>query len=68
MQIFNQATQKPYGYLVVDLKPITHESERLRPNILENIGELQINGGEETLRNHLSFDQQTEHIVQPHHG
>ena len=65
MQIFNQATQKPYGYLVVDLKPITRESDRLRPNILENIGELPINRYEEPLPNHWSFDQQTEHIVQP---
>ena len=25
MQIFNQATQKPFGCLVVDLKPTTHD-------------------------------------------
>ena len=35
MNMFNQATRNPYGHLVVDLKPMTHESLRLRPNILE---------------------------------
>ena len=54
---------------MVDLKFITRESDRLRPNIWENMGEyqLQINRDEETLPNHLSFEQQLEHIVHPNY-
>ena len=54
MSMFNKVTQKSYGYLVVDLKTTTHDSDRLRPNILENIGEykLPLNRGELYLPNH----------------
>ena len=64
MNVFNKATHIPFGYLLVDLKPTTYDSDRLRPNILENIGEykLQINRGELHLPDHLSFYQQQERI------
>jgi hypothetical protein len=32
---FQDATVKPYGYLVIDLKPTTPDSLRLRKNVLE---------------------------------
>ena len=35
VNVFNQPTQDPFGYLLVDLKSTTQESDRLRPNILE---------------------------------
>ncbi|XP_033741828.1 uncharacterized protein LOC117328408 [Pecten maximus] len=34
MRYFKDATQKPYGYLLVDLKPSTSESLRMRSDIL----------------------------------
>ena len=33
---FKQATSHPYGYLLIDLKPMTPEEKRLQPNILAN--------------------------------
>ena len=33
---FNEAVSKPYGYLLVDLKPNTPEHSRLKPNIISN--------------------------------
>ena len=34
MEEYKRATAKPYGYLVVDLKPDTPEHDRLKANIL----------------------------------
>ena len=34
---FEDAIQRPYGYLLVDLKPTTPESWRMRTNVLESI-------------------------------
>ena len=34
MDQFERATQRPYGYLLVDLKPNTPEQQRLRTNVL----------------------------------
>ena len=64
MNVFNKATHIPFGYLLVDLKPTTHDSDRLRPNILENIGKYKfpINRGELHLPDHLSFHHQQERI------
>jgi hypothetical protein len=36
LQIYKEATQEPYGYLLVDLKPETHESERLKTDIFKH--------------------------------
>ena len=33
VEAFKDATEKPYGYLLVDLKPDTNESHRLRTDI-----------------------------------
>ena len=33
---FNEAVSKPFGYLLVDLKPNTPEHSRLKPNIISN--------------------------------
>ena len=33
---FKEATIKPYGYLLIDLKPTTPEDKRLRSNIIQN--------------------------------
>jgi hypothetical protein len=35
LQIYNEATQRPYGYLLIDLKPETPEEERLKTNVLK---------------------------------
>jgi hypothetical protein len=35
MKRFEQATSKPHGYLVIDLKSSTPEQDRLRDNILD---------------------------------
>ena len=32
---FKEATSKPYGYMVIDLKPFTHEHQRLRTDIFD---------------------------------
>jgi hypothetical protein len=32
-EAFTDATEKPYGYLLVDLKPDTDEKYRLRTNV-----------------------------------
>ena len=37
MDHYKAATDKPYGYLVIDLKPNTSDDQRLRANVLENI-------------------------------
>jgi hypothetical protein len=34
LQTFDKATEKPYGYLLVDLKPTTPDSLRLRTDVL----------------------------------
>ena len=36
MQIYKSATEKPYGYLVIDLKPGTSDSCRFQANVLED--------------------------------
>ena len=36
MDSYKAATNKPYGYLVIDLKPNTNEEQRLQANVLEN--------------------------------
>ena len=64
MNMFNQATQKPYGYMVVDLKPMTQEALRLRPNILEQSCAMYIKGGEQLTSNQFSFDQRTDNITE----
>ena len=33
IEAFKDATEKPYGYLLVDLKPDTEEQYRLRTNV-----------------------------------
>ena len=68
MNAFDEATRNPYGYLVVDLKPRTHESARLRPNVLNNCEcSKPIKGGEQPTFNQLSIDQRTDHILQQEH-
>ena len=67
MNMFNQATQKPYGHLVADLKPMTQEALRLRPNILEQSCAMSIKEGEQFTSNQLSFDEQTDNIDQQDH-
>ena len=34
MKMFEKATKKPYGYLLVDLKPFTPENDRLKSQVL----------------------------------
>ena len=34
MKMFEKATKKPYGYLLVDLKPFTPENDRLKSEVL----------------------------------
>ena len=41
MITFEQATRRPYGYLLVDLKPFTDPSARLRPNAFEDTSKSQ---------------------------
>ena len=36
MDLYKAATDKPYGYLVIDLKPTTPDADRLQPNVLED--------------------------------
>ena len=65
MSMFNQVTQKPYGYLVVDLKPMTQEESRLRPNILEqSCATTPIKEIENIQYHQLSFDQRTDNITE----
>lgn len=40
IQAYNNATQKPYGYLIIDMKPDTPECLRLRTNVLGQEGEM----------------------------
>ena len=40
MKRFEEATSRPYGYLVVDLKSGTSEQDRLRTNIFESQDQL----------------------------
>ena len=35
MKHFEEATQKPYGYLLIDLKQSTPDTQRLRPNVFQ---------------------------------
>ncbi|KAK3106557.1 hypothetical protein FSP39_022526 [Pinctada imbricata] len=35
MRHFKNATSKPYGYLIIDLKPFTAEHQRLRTDIFD---------------------------------
>ena len=37
MDKFSEATKKPYGYLLVDLKQNTNDKERLKPNVFKSI-------------------------------
>ena len=64
INMFNQDTQKPYGYMVIDLKPMTQEALRLRPNILEQSCGVSIKGIEQLTSNQFSFDQRTDNINQ----
>ena len=36
MDIYKAATDKPYGYLVIDIKPGTSDTDRFQPNVLES--------------------------------
>ncbi len=36
MDVFNDATSKPYGYLLIDLSPLMEEKARLRTDIFDN--------------------------------
>ena len=67
MNMFNQATLNPYGHLVVDLKPMTHESLRLRPNILEQSCVASTKGLGQLTSNQFSFDGQRYNIDQQVH-
>ena len=67
MNMFNQITQKPYGYMVVDLKPMTYESLRLRPNILEQSCVASTKGLGQLTSNQSSFDQQRDDIDHQDH-
>ena len=67
MNMFNQATLNPYGHLVVDLKPMTHESLRLRPNILEQSCVASTKGLGQLTSNQFSFDRQRYNIDQQVH-
>ena len=67
MNMFNHITQKPYGYMVVDLKPMTHESLRLRPNIIEQSCVSSTKGLGQLTSNQFSFDQQRYNIDQQGH-
>ena len=67
MNMFNQATRNPYGHLVVDLKPMTHESLRLRPNILEQLCVASTKGLGQLTSNQFSFDQQRYNFDQQGH-
>ena len=40
MQAYKEATQRAYGYLVIDMKPDTPDCLRLRGNVLEHEGEM----------------------------
>ena len=64
MNMFNHITQKPYGYMVVDLKPMTHESLSLRPNILEQSCVASTKGLGQLTSDQFSFDQQRYNIDQ----
>ena len=37
MQIYEEATMKPHGYLLLDFKQATPENKRLRPNIFDDV-------------------------------
>ena len=67
MNMFNQATRNPYGHLVVDLKPMTHESLRLRPNIPEQSCVASTKGLGQLTSNQFSFDRQRYNIDQQGH-
>ena len=65
MSMFNQVTQKPYGYLVVDMKPMTQDELRLRQNILEqSCVTTPIKEMENSQYHQLLFDQQTDNITE----
>ena len=36
LEAYKEATEQPYGYLVVDLKPDTPDDQRLQANILRD--------------------------------
>ncbi|VDI40853.1 Hypothetical predicted protein [Mytilus galloprovincialis] len=50
---FDEATRRRHGYLLVDVKPETPETERLRTNVLTGAGEEETTQTEETTTNDL---------------
>ena len=66
LNIYHKATARPRGYLLIDAKHNTPESERFKTNILgegEKCTEKQdIKGSNEDTSVHLMFDNQSEHI------
>ena len=42
IDVYKAATDKPYGYLVIDLKPGTSDADRFQPNVLESTSTLSI--------------------------
>jgi uncharacterized C2H2 Zn-finger protein len=59
MNIYESATAKPHGYLLVDFKQTTCETDRLRPNVLEPI-----KGADVPDESQYMFNDQAVHIEQ----
>ena len=67
MNMFNHITQKPCGYMVVNLKPMTHASLRLRLNILKQSCLASTKGLGQLTSNLSSFDQQRDNLDHQDH-
>ena len=66
MDAFSKATVKPYGHLVVDLKPKTSAEFRLRPNVLQgrHVGcRKRIRGWCDYISDHSDSDDEATHIA-----
>ena len=58
IKVYHKATDPPYGYLIIDAKQHTKETDRFKTNIL---GE-SIKGREANMSDHMMSERQSEHI------
>jgi hypothetical protein len=62
LQKFDEATERPYGYLLMDLKPTTPDSLRLRTDVLGTGIEKEKDETEEETEEEEEEEEQEEHL------
>ena len=55
MRNFREATSKPYGYLLIDLKPFTPENKRLHCNPFQHVPPKKMNYSKKPLKRWISL-------------